>query len=113
MNAGRWNSPLVHPDQVSAQTGLVRVNPEAKTRPICRRNAFSGEVVREAQELFEKRLGRPISEIEVRNLLGNLTDWMSMLVMWELQAGQGPLQEDLAPPARKRGRPRKQAAIDV
>lgn len=51
-----------------------------------RRNALSRSLVLDAQAIFECRMGRPVSENEARNLLGNLADYVWMLVQWEVSA---------------------------
>lgn len=49
-----------------------------------RRGALSRQLVLDARDLFERRLQRPVSENEARNLLGNLADYVWMLVQWEV-----------------------------
>jgi hypothetical protein len=71
-----------------------------------RRNALSRELVLDAQALFQERLNRPISEGEARNLLGNLGDFMWMLINWEVNPSVGPSKP---PRSKARGRPRKKA----
>jgi hypothetical protein len=67
-----------------------------------RRGALSRELVLDAQALFERRMARPISENEARNLLGNLTDYVWMLVNWEVS-----LSPENAPSQRPKRRARK------
>ena len=69
---------------------MKRYRTEPKT---VRRDKFSVGLTRDAQALFSERLGRPVSEGEARNLLGNLTDFMWMLIFWKTH------ETDEAPPA--------------
>lgn len=55
-------------------------------RRVIRRDRLSRQLVLDARALFEKRLQRPVTEDEARNLLGNLTDLMWMLIRWETTA---------------------------
>ena len=73
-------------------------------RWVIRRTALSRQLVLDAQALFQERLRRPVSENEARNLLGNLGDYMWMLVRWEVSS---PVPEPTAIERRPRGRPRK------
>src|SRR3546814_12725632 len=49
-----------------------------------RRSALSRQLVLDAQNVFTRRLQRPVTENEARNLLGNLADYVWMLVQWEV-----------------------------
>lgn len=69
-----------------------------------RRNMLSRPLVLDAKALFERRLGRTVSENEARNLLGNLADFGWMLVQWEISPPPPPTLM----PSAKRGRPRKE-----
>ena len=94
-------------------------------RLVARRGAFSRQLVFDAQKLFEERLGRPVSENEARNLLGNLADYLGMLVVWSTKP-ETEIPAELADkprrkyqkrpkvngPRRPRGRPRKTPTLD-
>ena len=94
-------------------------------RWVIRRTALSRQLVLDAQALFEERLKRPISENEARNLLGNLGDYMWMLVKWEVSPSapgreiserrpRGRARKNPKPdtPPRPRGRPPKNPERD-
>lgn len=51
---------------------------------IARRRKFSSALVEEARLVFEQRLGRTVSPNEARNMLGDLTDFMCLLIEWEV-----------------------------
>lgn len=73
-----------------------------------RRGALSRQLVLDARDLFARRLQRPVSENEARNLLGNLADYVWMLVQWEVSGPDpvaSPKEKNLT--QRPRGRPRK------
>ncbi|AMK23289.1 hypothetical protein K426_11770 [Sphingobium sp. TKS] len=89
-------------------------------RWVIRRSALSRQLVLEAQSFFENGLQRSVSESEARNLLGNLGDYMWILVKWEvgpfepgpektLGRQRGPSRKVRRPEiaSRPRGRPRK------
>lgn len=85
----------------------VAESAEREERWTIRRSSLSKELVLDAQALFAHRLGREVSENEARNLLGNLSDYIWMLVRWKVQ----PTDSDPTnqAPAIKRGRPAKAA----
>ncbi|EQB16572.1 hypothetical protein RLDS_07070 [Sphingobium lactosutens DS20] len=77
-----------------------------------RRSALSRQLVLDAQEIFTRRLQRPVSENEARNMLGNLADYVWMLVQWEVSAADPTAHEQKKKqPARPRGRPQKSDPI--
>lgn len=77
-----------------------------------RRSALSRQLVLDAQEFFTRRLQRPVSENEARNMLGNLADYVWMLVQWEVSAADPTAHEqEKKQPARPRGRPKKSDPI--
>lgn len=51
-------------------------------RPISR-NSLSTELVLEAQVKFEKFSGRSLSEHDAREALGNLADFVKILIEWD------------------------------
>ncbi|GLJ00217.1 hypothetical protein Sbs19_40340 [Sphingobium sp. BS19] len=73
-----------------------------------RRGALSRQLVLDAQALFEQRMQRQVSENEARNMLGNLADYVWMLVQWEVSAVDPTAAiHEKNPPGKPRGRPRK------
>jgi len=82
------------------------------------------DLVLDVKDYFEEQLKRPVSIDEARNLLGNLADYMWMLVKWEIE-GPDAIPETIPPvkrgrptkhpkktgPRRPRGRPRKNPLI--
>src|SRR3546814_6530010 len=73
-----------------------------------RRSALSRQLVLDAQNVFTRRLQRPVTENEARNLLGNLADYVWMLVQWEVSGADPHLaRKEKNQPSRPRGRPRK------
>lgn len=70
---------------------------------IARRNKFSAALVDDARVLFERRLKRPVSTAEARNLLGDLTDYMWVLIGWETRREHRAEAHDVqSPPSRMR-----------
>lgn len=65
-----------------------------------RRASLSRALILDAQREFEKRLGRQVSENEARNLLGNLADYLWMLIDWQVN----PPPEPPVKVSAKRGR---------
>src|SRR3546814_12874706 len=73
-----------------------------------RRSALSRQLVLDAQNVFTRRLQRPVTENEARNLLGNLADYVWMLVQWEVSGADPHLaRKEKNQQSRPRGRPRK------
>lgn len=82
--------------------------PSREDRWTIRRSALSRQLVLDAQAVFTHRLQRPVSENEARNMLGNLADYVWMLVQWEVAAADPPAHvKEKNQPARPRGRPKK------
>jgi hypothetical protein len=53
---------------------------EDLTANIARRSKFSPELVNDAKRFFERRLGRAMNEDEVRNFLGDISDYFMIFV---------------------------------
>lgn len=47
---------------------------------VSRRNAFSLELVKDAQALFSEEMGRDVSAAEAREMLGDLTDFYRIAI---------------------------------
>lgn len=100
--------PTTPSERPSLPTASAHDESRSDDRWTVRRSAFSRELILDAQALFEERLKRPVSENEARNLLGNLADYMWMLVQWEVTPPD--VNSNMPPkasPRKKRGRPRK------
>jgi hypothetical protein len=73
-----------------------------------RRGSLSRQLILDAQALFEQRMKRKVTENEARNMLGNLADYVWMLVQWEVSSTDpAARQQENIPPGKPRGRPRK------
>lgn len=82
--------------------------PGREDRWTIRRSALSRQLVLDAQAVFTRRLRRPVSENEARNMLGNLADYLWMLVQWEVTAADPPADvKEKNQSARPRDRPKK------
>lgn len=77
-------APSHHMDQPSGR----------EDRWAIRRSALSRQLVLDAQALFQRRMQRPVSENEARNMLGNLADYVWLLVQWEVSAVDPPASGD-------------------
>jgi hypothetical protein len=64
--------------------GIVR------DRPATIRSAISASLVEEARAKFEQRSGRQHTEHEVREMLGTLSDFVSILIEWDQNPVSGP-----------------------
>jgi hypothetical protein len=56
--------------------------PPRTKESITRRNKFSDALVADAIQLFEERLGRPVTPGEARNMLGDLVDFFVIGARW-------------------------------
>jgi hypothetical protein len=90
-------------DTIPEEPSLDRET-DGDDRWVIRRSAIPRQLVLEARSLFEERLERSVSENEARNLLGNLGDYMWVLVKWEVGTSDPGLEK---PVIRQRGRPCK------
>jgi hypothetical protein len=57
-------------------------DPARARESIARRGKFSDALVADAVQLFEERLGRPVSSGEARNMLGDLVDFFVIGARW-------------------------------
>lgn len=52
-------------------------------RPITSRSAISAALVEQARDKFERRSSQQYTEHEVREMLGTLSDFVSLLIEWD------------------------------